>query len=102
MVDAPMPVRIGCNKVRVSHFPYVLDEAYDLKCLDLRPRDNGSWLLHGHIHEKWRQRGRQINVGVNTWDSCPVSEDTIVLPIAHGPADRDAVARQTPNSFHQV
>ena len=91
IVDAPKPVRIGRKKVRISHFPYLLDEAFDLKYLEHRPRDDGSWLLHGHIHEKWRQRGRQINVGVDAWDYCPVLEDTIAQLIAQGPTDREPI-----------
>jgi calcineurin-like phosphoesterase family protein len=35
------------------------------------------WLLHGHVHEKWRQQGRMVNVGVDVWDFTPVAEDVI-------------------------
>ena len=82
IVDATKPMRIGRKKVRISHFPYLLDDTYDLKYLDHRPRDDGSWLLHGHVHEKWRQRGRQINVGVDAWDFAPVSEEAIAATVA--------------------
>ncbi len=91
IVDAPKPVRLGRKKVRISHFPYLLDEAYGLKFREHRPTDDGSWLLHGHIHEKWRQRGRQINVGVDAWDFAPVPEDSIADLIARGPADREPI-----------
>ncbi len=101
IVDAPKPARIGRKKVRISHFPYLLDESYDLKYLDHRPRDDGSWLLHGHIHEKWRQRGRQINVGVDAWDFRPAPEDTIAHLIAHGPTDWDPMPHQTTSSLRQ-
>ena len=97
IVDAPKPVRLGRKKVRISHFPYLLDEAYGLKFREHRPTDDGSWLLHGHIHEKWRQRGRQINVGVDAWDFAPVPEDSIADLIARGPADREPIpARADP------
>ena len=35
------------------------------------------WLLHGHVHEKWRQQGRMVNVGVDVWDFTPIAEDVI-------------------------
>ena len=59
---------------------------YDLKFMQHRPKDDGGWLLHGHIHEKWRQNGRQINVGVDAWNFAPVSDDTICEMIKAGPA----------------
>ena len=64
----------------------MLDSRYDLKFAEHRPKDDGSWLLHGHIHEKWRQNGRQINVGVDAWDFAPVSDDTLCEVIRSGPA----------------
>ena len=72
--------------MRPYHFPYSLDPQYDLKFMQHRPHDDGGWLLHGHIHEKWRQHGRQINVGVDAWDFAPVSEDSICETIKSGPA----------------
>ena len=65
IIDSPKPLQIGRHKVRVNHFPYLVDERYDLKFKEHRPRDDGKWLIHGHINETWRQRGRQINVGVD-------------------------------------
>lgn len=53
----------------------------------MAPQDNGDWLLHGHIHEKWRQQHRQINVGVDAWHFAPVPEHTIADLIGRGPAD---------------
>ncbi|MHB8295541.1 MAG: hypothetical protein ACYDH5_13145 [Acidimicrobiales bacterium] len=59
------------------------------RCGSFRPIDEGEWLLHGHVHEKWRQLGRTINVGVDVWDFTPVAEDAIIRlinePPRHGP-----------------
>ena len=74
----------------LNHFPYRTQSRYDLKFMQYRPQDDGGWLLHGHIHEKWRQSGRQINVGVDAWHFAPVSEDTLAQIIKQGPADRPA------------
>ena len=65
------------QQVRINHFPYQLDTRYDLKFMEHRPDDDGGWLLHGHIHENWRQNGKQINVGVDAWHFAPVSDDII-------------------------
>jgi len=72
--------------VLVSHFPYTNADHTDDRYASMRPADDGqTWLLHGHVHEKWRQRGRMINVGVDAWAGAPVSEDTILELIAGGP-----------------
>ncbi len=75
--------------VTVCHFPYSGDSGPADRFVHARPVDNGSWLLCGHIHETWRQRGRQINVGVDAWGGEPVPEQTIIDLINAGPADRD-------------
>lgn len=89
------------TEVKVSHFPYAdeaLSDGEDRhgqiipdKFTDWRPVDDGSWLLCGHIHDSWRQRGRMINVGVDAWAGNPVSEAAIVELIEAGPADRDVL-----------
>ena len=95
IVDSPEPVTLAGQRVQVNHFPYALDSRYDLKFTQYRPKDDGGWLLHGHIHERWRQNGRQINVGVDAWDFAPVSEDTLCEVIRSGPA-RVACPTYTP------
>lgn len=84
-------------EVNVSHFPYAdpqLDGQEDRhgkvtsdKFAPWRAVDDGSWLLCGHVHESWRQRGRMINVGVDAWGGNPVSEEDIVELIEAGPRD---------------
>lgn len=67
----------------LCHFPYQGDshdaDRYDAQ----RPKDDGYWLIHGHVHEKWKVNGRQINVGVDVWDFEPVPLDS-VLSIIQG------------------
>lgn len=76
----------GVGYVKLNHFPYAPlaegDEAY-ARYLNLRPNPQGEALLiHGHVHSQWRHK-RQIgqppmlNVGVDLWNMCPVSEDQI-------------------------
>ena len=77
--------------MEISHFPFRHEREGD-KFYDWRPTSQGQWLLCGHVHEKWRQRGRQINVGVDAWGGYPASEEAIAELISQGPADRDIIA----------
>jgi calcineurin-like phosphoesterase family protein len=36
------------------------------------PASAPSFLLHGHVHDRWRVNARQINVGVDVWNCKPV------------------------------
>ncbi len=84
-------------EVNVSHFPYAdpsLDGQEDRhgevlvdRFAPWRMTDDGSWLLCGHVHDSWRQKGRMINVGVDAWGGRPVSETAIVELIEAGPRD---------------
>lgn len=73
-------------KIVACHFPYAGDSHDTDRSTALRPVNRGQWLLCGHIHEKWRQLDRQINVGVDAWAGRPVSEETIISLIKAGPA----------------
>jgi calcineurin-like phosphoesterase family protein len=68
--------------VELNHFPYRGDSQNVDRYLDARPVDRGDWLLCGHVHEKWRQRDRMINVGVDVRDFRPVAEPTLTAIIA--------------------
>jgi calcineurin-like phosphoesterase family protein len=59
------------------HFPYRGDSHDEDRFDEWRPRDDGRWLLHGHVHEKWQVDGRQVNVGVDVWGFAPVEAATI-------------------------
>ena len=71
------------------HFPYRGDSHDHDRYVEQRPVDHGAWLLHGHVHERWLQCGRMINVGVDAWDYRPVSETTLRGIMAAGPQDRE-------------
>lgn len=76
--------RIGDHLVLMNHFPYDFDPHTRPQYKPFYPKDEGAWLLHGHIHGKVAQRGRQIDVGVDAWDFTPVSEDQIAELIRAG------------------
>jgi len=68
---------LGAPVVDLAHLPYAGDSHAEDRYADKRPTDQGRVLLCGHVHEKWRISGRQINVGVDVHDFYPVSEDLV-------------------------
>lgn len=79
---------IGDTFSILSHFPYVGDShTEEDRFREWRPTDKGGWIIHGHVHSSFTQRGRQINVGVDVRDLMPVHEDEIVEIISRGPRD---------------
>lgn len=71
-------VEVGGRRVTACHFPYRGDSHDHDRYVAHRPVDKGAWLIHGHVHERWRVRERMINVGVDVWGYRPVPEQTIV------------------------
>lgn len=63
--------------VIACHFPFAGDHSDQDRFVDHRPDDEGQILLHGHVHNAWKIKGRQINVGVDVWDYAPVSLDEL-------------------------
>ncbi|MGV1037053.1 MAG: metallophosphoesterase [Candidatus Nanopelagicales bacterium] len=93
IIHAPMPMALSDGRgVLLCHFPYQGDSHDEDRFDASRPRDRGEWLLHGHVHEKWRQQGRQINVGVDAWGGLPVSEAQVCALIDGGAADSAPIA----------
>lgn len=70
--------KIGDYPVVLSHYPYTGDGQGADRVPHLRPRDTGLPLIHGHVHNLWRQRGRMLNVGVDMWGFAPVSEHQVL------------------------
>lgn len=67
--------------VKLCHLPYEPDEAEkaDRRYMDMRPKDEGHLLLHGHVHTSWKKSncGRMINVGVDQWNFYPITVQDI-------------------------
>lgn len=94
--------KVGSYQFLLSHFPYEGDgERFDDRYTQYRLRDEGLWLVHGHIHQKtkvhegMRQilllpydrdtcawRGRQLHVGLDAWGLYPVSQDDVIAEMA--------------------
>lgn len=76
-------LEIGGVTVNVNHFPYTADFFDGTKFDPYRCVDDGStWILHGHVHGAWLQRGRQINVGIDAWGGRLVPETILAEMIA--------------------
>jgi calcineurin-like phosphoesterase family protein len=94
ILDDPDPVVIGEHTVMVSHFPYRGggDHTAVERYSEHRLEDRGDWLLCGHVHELWRQRDRQINIGVDAWGGWPVNTAELETLIAAGPGRLECLA----------
>lgn len=60
----------------LCHLPYANDAAEggrETRYPEYRPKDEGKWLLCGHVHEAWRTNRRMLNVGVDQHDYAPIS-----------------------------
>ena len=73
------------RKVLACHFPYVGDTVDILRYSEQRPIDKGEWLVHGHVHDRWLQAGRQINVSLDAWGGRITNSDEVVAMIGSGP-----------------
>lgn len=89
-------VTVGDRSVLVCHFPYRGDSHDHDRFLAHRPIDKGAWLLHGHVHERWAQHGRMINVGVDATGFQPISATRVAELIDAGPMSRQVHDRQLP------
>ena len=85
--DRPERMVLGDQEVDLSHFPYEGDSHGADRFVEYRPVDRGGWVVHGHVHDTWRQRGRQINVGVDVWGGRPVPAEAIAGLIGDGPRE---------------
>lgn len=85
VVQGSARVDIDGTSVLVCHFPYRGDSQRRDRYVEHRPIDNGDWLLHGHVHDRWAQNGRMINVGVDATDFRPIDTKAIANMIRSGP-----------------
>jgi len=88
VIQGQTSIEIGGNTVQICHFPYRGDSLVQDRFTDSRPVDKGDWLIHGHVHEKWAQRGRMINVGVDANKFQPVDLAFIASLIDSRPQNR--------------
>jgi len=88
IIQGSTKVKVDGRSVLVCHFPYRGDSHGHDRFVEHRPIDKGRWLIHGHVHERWAQQGRMINVGVDVTGFSPINSTTIAELIAGGPMNR--------------
>lgn len=72
-------ITIDAVTFKVCHFPYFGDSKISGdRYSGLRPDNENGWMICGHVHDAWKVKDRQINVGVDVWDFKPVSEAEII------------------------
>lgn len=89
-IQNQMNLEIAGKEVLLHHFPYRSEKAEpDQKHYNFRPIDKGGWLIHGHVHQRWKMLKKQINVSVDPWNFKPVNINEIAKLIKNGPAEID-------------
>lgn len=73
------------EEVVLSHLPY---ESHDSRYKKFLPKDEGKWLIHGHVHLAWKIKNKQINVGISIWNYNMVTEDKIIEIIESNKNDK--------------
>jgi calcineurin-like phosphoesterase family protein len=90
-----MDLKIAGQIVHLSHFPYRESAWHTFKkkyiyrvkptrYLDLRLKDDGAWLLHGHTHSSEKLKNKMIHVGVDAWNFKPIHLSVIEYIIQTG------------------
>lgn len=79
----PLTKRGQGLRVMLSHYPYSGEHGGQAeRYAQLRLRDLGKPLIHGHVHGEWKTRlsvqgTAMVNVGVKVWDYRPVLADEV-------------------------
>jgi calcineurin-like phosphoesterase family protein len=106
-VQAFARTRIGDYPVLLSHFPYEADHSDPPRHTQYRLRDQGAWLIHGHLHapvrlgtqRRWLSfmgaapggswRGLEVHAGLDAWDLHPAGEADIIALIRQHEKETD-------------
>jgi len=79
-----LEIEIANNTVTLNHFPYLNELDPDQRYVSSRLADKGGWLIHGHVHNRWKVSDKQINVSVEPWNFTPVNLNAIAQIIEKG------------------
>jgi calcineurin-like phosphoesterase family protein len=97
-VHKHLDMEIAGENVLLHHFPYRNDADPAQKHFGSRPIDKGRWLIHGHVHNRWKVLEKQINVSVEPWNFEPVSIETLAAIIHEGPV---VASSNTENTYEE-
>lgn len=92
----------GIGDVLLTHMPTRGDHSALDRYVEYRPHDTDGegvrYILHGHVHEAWRKRGREINLGVDAWDFYPVNGMQLASYLRNAP-ENDTPMEHTKESL---
>jgi calcineurin-like phosphoesterase family protein len=78
-------VGIAGRDVMLSHFPYTGEHGdRSDRHPQWRLRDEGRWLVHGHVHDAWTVQGRQICVSWEKWPHRFATDNDIIALMDRG------------------
>lgn len=80
LFEAVLPyqkLKVNGTEILMNHLPYEGDHTGEERYAQYRMPDRGMSLLCGHVHDAWRFKGNQFNVGVDVNDFKPVTWETI-------------------------
>lgn len=79
-------IRLGGRTVMQSHFPYEGDHLGDIgeRYTQWRLRDEGRWLVHGHVHDAWTVYLRQICVSWEMWRNGFATDNDLIALMERG------------------
>jgi len=74
-----LPIRLGEFNCLLRHIPIVRDGFYKKgQEPDFSICEEYDFLIVGHVHEKWKVNGNNINIGVDVWDMKPIFMDDLI------------------------
>lgn len=77
-----LDIEYGGYKFKMNHRPVFLpntpDPFNDAERRSNIHLNNYDWIICGHVHQQWKVKQKNINVGVDVWDFKPVAFDDII------------------------
>lgn len=73
------PIKIGEFSCLLQHIPIVKDGFYKKgQEPDFSICSKYDFLITGHVHEKWKINGNNVNIGIDVWDMKPIFIDDLI------------------------
>jgi calcineurin-like phosphoesterase family protein len=74
-----LPIKLGEFNCLLRHIPIVEDGFYKKgQEPDFSIPKKYDFLITGHVHEKWKVNGNNVNIGVDQWDMKPIFIDDLI------------------------
>lgn len=77
-------LKIGEFNCFLTHWPIEVGRKYQNNSPELKLLEVYDRIINGHVHEKWKVKGKNVNVGVDVWDFKPIHIDELVRFLREG------------------